>query len=210
MLGCVGKPRVMVVDDEPGMLHAVRRVLERDAELRLFESPTLALAELSSFAPELVLLDIRLPELDGFATLQRIKRQAPGTDVVFVGQAHTPGHRRQTEIMAQLEVGPLRKSIAVIGEREWVGSLLGSVMSSPVPFTTMPIVYERAFGGRPPSQWDRTAPKLDERNPVGTGYCATRRDVAGMRLPNLEDPGQRIRTWRQQPPIAGLGAIDAH
>ena len=134
----------------------------------------------------------------------------PGTDVVFVGQAHSPGHRRQTELMAHVEVGPLSKSIAVVGDREWVANLFGSVMSSPVPFTTMPVVYERAFGGRSPSQWDRTAPKLDERNPVGTGYCATRRDVAGMRLPNLEDPGQRIRTWRQQPPVAGLGAIDAH
>lgn len=134
----------------------------------------------------------------------------PGTDVVFVGHAHTPGHRRRTELSARLTVGPLSKSIVVVGDRTWKSSLLGSVMSSPEPFTTMPIVYERAFGGRPPSQWAREAPNLDERNPVGTGYCVTRRDVAGMRLPNIEDPEDRLRSWRQHAPVVGLGAIDAH
>lgn len=74
----------------------------------------------------------------------------PGTDVVFVGHAHTPGHRRQTELIARLKVGALQRSIAVVGDRSWVTSLLGSAISAPQPFTTMPIVYERAFGGRPP------------------------------------------------------------
>jgi len=134
----------------------------------------------------------------------------PGTDVVFVGHAHTPGRRRLTEMTTHLEVGALHKTMTVIGDRKWVWSLMGAVMSRPVPFERMPITYERAYGGRPPSQWKSRTPRLDERNPVGTGYCATRRDVHDMPLPNLEDPEHRIHSWRQRPPVVGLGAIDAH
>ena len=134
----------------------------------------------------------------------------PRTDVVFVGHAYTPGRRALTEMAAHLEVGTLRKTMTVIGDRQWVRTRLGTVMSRPVPFTRMPITYERAYGGQPPSQRERDDPDFDPRNPVGTGYCATRWDVHQMPLPNLEDPGQRIQSWRQRPPVVGLGAIDAH
>ncbi|MEM9461142.1 MAG: DUF2169 domain-containing protein [Myxococcota bacterium] len=134
----------------------------------------------------------------------------PRTDVVFVGHAYTPGRRALTEIAAYLEVGAVRKTMTVVGDRQWVRTRLGAVMSRPVPFVRMPIIYERAYGGQPPSQWDRDDPGLDPRNPVGTGYCATRSDVHQMPLPNLEDPGDRIQSWRQRPPVVGLGAVDAH
>jgi len=134
----------------------------------------------------------------------------PQTDVVFVGHAYTPGRRRLTEMSTHLQVGALRKSMTVVGDRRWLPGLVGTVMSRPAPFERMPVVYERAYGGRPPSQWHSSTPDLDERNPVGTGYCASRRDVREMPLPNFEDPNDRISSWRQRPPVVGLGAIDAH
>lgn len=134
----------------------------------------------------------------------------PGTDVVFVGHAYTPGRRHFSELEAVLQVGSLRKSLAVIGDRTWNSTFAGAVMSRPVPFVRLPIVYERAYGGTSPSQWGIASPEFDERNPVGTGYCVSRRNLDRLRLPNLEDPQDRIESWRHQPPIAGLGAIDAH
>jgi len=128
--------------------------------------------------------------------------EKPGTDVVFVGHAYPPNLRPLTELTSHLEVGPLRKTIAVVGDRTWVPSFFGVVMSKPVAFERMPITYERAYGGR--------SPRLDERNPVGTGYCKARRDAYDMPLPNLEDPQLRIESWRQRRPVVGLGAIDAH
>jgi hypothetical protein len=134
----------------------------------------------------------------------------PGTDVVLLGHAYAPRGRRVTELPVSVQVGHLRKTLVIIGDRQWVRGRLGAAMSKPVPFERMPLVYERAFGGCPPSQRGAERPDLDERNPVGTGYCASRRDVDQMRLPNLEDPRYRIQRWRDTPPIAGLGAIDAH
>lgn len=134
----------------------------------------------------------------------------PGTDVVFIGCAYTPGRRQLSELSTYLQVGPLRKSLTVLGDRKWVSSPVGSIISKPVPFERMPIVYERAYGGRSPSRGSSRRAAVDERNPVGTGFCASRRDVPQMRLPNLEDPHHRISSWRHRPPVAGLGAVDAH
>ncbi len=136
--------------------------------------------------------------------------EKPGTDLVFVGHAYAPSLGTVTELATRLRVGTQQKSVVVVGERKWVSTFAGTLMSPPLPFTRMPMVYERAFGGRPPSQWDCATPRLDERNPVGTGFCTRRRDAKDMPLPNLEDPEHRIRTWRDRPPVAGLGAVDAH
>jgi len=63
---------------------------------------------------------------------------------------------------------------------------------------TMPLVYERAFGG----------PSLD-RNPVGRGSRAPRasRQVEGDALPNLEDPRWPLRQFGDGPPPAGFGFV---
>lgn len=134
----------------------------------------------------------------------------PGTDVVLVGHAYAPGGRAVAELPVSVQVGPLRKAVLVVGDRKWVSTAAGVVMSRAVPFERMPLVYERAFGGCPPSQRGAARPNFDERNPVGTGYCTSRRDVDQMPLPNLESPRERIQRWRDTPAVAGFGAIDAH
>lgn len=76
--------RILVVDDEPGMLHAVRRILERSYDLRCCATAAEALAAAPGFAPELALLDVRLPASDGFELMRRMKRLIPGLDVILM------------------------------------------------------------------------------------------------------------------------------
>ncbi len=80
----MSRPRVLVVDDEPGMLHAVRRLLERDYELLCCPTPANALESAAEFAPELAMLDIRLPQADGFDLMRRLQRLIPGIDVILM------------------------------------------------------------------------------------------------------------------------------
>ena len=134
----------------------------------------------------------------------------PGTDVVGVGHAYAPHGRPVAELTASVRVGDLHKSIAVLGDRMWRKTDAGLVMTEPEPFERMPLRYERAFGGCPPSQHGQARPDRDERNPIGTGYCVVERDAEGMRLPNLEAPEARISSWPAVPPVAGFGAMDAH
>ena len=131
----------------------------------------------------------------------------PGTDVVLIGKAY-PSAKRAPVVVVSLRVAHLRKVVRVFGDRLWTRAL-GWVMSPALPFEEMPLVYERAFGG-----WDRSHPDpkqhaADERNPVGTGFAAANRNerLEGLRLPNLEDPGQCIDHWRSHPPVAGFGFL---
>lgn len=157
-----------------------------------------------------------LPSYVGEQWRSSIRRPAdvvpykPGTDVVLIGHAHAPHGWPVVEITASVKVGGVHKSVVVVGDRQWERTEAGLVISEPTPFVRMPLVYERAFGGCPPSQRGKARPDRDERNPVGTGYCVEPSDAEGMRLPNLEAPEERIRAWRDVPPVAGFGAIDAH
>jgi hypothetical protein len=129
-----------------------------------------------------------------------------GTDIVVNGSAHAPGGRPATSVDAGFRVGGLSKVLRVFGDRTW--GPMGTVISDPIPFTTMPIVYERAYGGA-----DRCSPQPDVdsyfANPVGTGFIASRASAARVALPNVEYPDQLIDTWDARPKPAGFGVIGA-
>ena len=80
-----GRPwRVLVVDDSPSTRALVRRALERDGmEVREAASGGGALAMVEADPPDIVLLDIRLPDLDGREVLARL-RQTSGLPVILL------------------------------------------------------------------------------------------------------------------------------
>lgn len=130
----------------------------------------------------------------------------PGTDVYVVGTAHSP-RGKSPYVDVGLGVGSfIRKSFRVFGDRIWRRSLGVWLATAPEPFTALPIVWERAFGGRDQAGKDPARPKVDRRNPVGTGFGATE----GSRLPNLEDLRALIRSPGSRPEPMGLGAIAPH
>ena len=78
--------KVLVVDDHPLIREALRNVLaELDAKCELLESADSAgaLGMAASHADiDLVLLDLNLPDADGFTTLEELRRRRPATAVV--------------------------------------------------------------------------------------------------------------------------------
>ena len=121
-----------------------------------------------------------------------------GTDVVLVGSAHAPGGRPVTEMLVAVSVAERRKVVRVFGDRSW--RAVTSTPSRPEPFASMPLVYERAFGGTHEPADGRGAVLAEERNPVGVGF----RD---HKLPNLEDPMKPLARQGDRPPPAGFGCI---
>lgn len=72
--GCFA-PRVLLVDDEPTNLRVLRKLLEkRGFEVATADGATEAIATARSFGPHLVLLDIMMPEVDGFEACRMLKR----------------------------------------------------------------------------------------------------------------------------------------
>jgi DNA-binding response OmpR family regulator len=66
--------RVLVVDDEPGIRHVLRGYLEVDGfEVAEAGTGEDALAQLRRRPPDVVLLDVMLPDLDGIEVLRRIR-----------------------------------------------------------------------------------------------------------------------------------------
>jgi sigma-B regulation protein RsbU (phosphoserine phosphatase) len=76
--------RILVVDDEPRVLRAVIRVLERDYEVHCAATPPEALAWAASFAPDLALLDVRMPGMDGFELRRQLAARHPDLDVILM------------------------------------------------------------------------------------------------------------------------------
>jgi sigma-B regulation protein RsbU (phosphoserine phosphatase) len=76
--------RILAVDDDPSVLHAVKRILGSQYELASASSPHEALSLAAGFRPDLALLDIRMPAMDGFELMQRLRDQQPDLDIIFV------------------------------------------------------------------------------------------------------------------------------
>lgn len=132
----------------------------------------------------------------------------PTTDILVHGSAIAPKGKRVTALEVSLRVGSINKRLRVTGDRVWEKGLHGVGMSAPKPFDEMPLTYERAYGG-----WDRSAAddklhRLDNRNPVGTGFSVRVENCPGLQLPNIEYPHQLIGRWKDRPSPAGLNAID--
>ena len=128
------------------------------------------------------------------------------TDVVLQGHAHAPGGQAVMQLDVGLRVGPVVKRLRVTGDRVWIGG----TPSEPVPFTTMPMVWERAFGGFDPGTRDTPQPQWDVRNPVGTGFVLKAAHAEGLRLPNIEYADQCVRAWDDRPQPAGFGPLCNH
>jgi len=67
---------VFIVDDEPLMLDAVQLVLEDECEVECLASATACLARLPERKPDMFLLDVLLPGVDGLELCRRIKEDA--------------------------------------------------------------------------------------------------------------------------------------
>lgn len=76
--------RILVVDDEPDLVHAVRLYLEMEGYLVFAASNGYeALEKVREKLPDLVVLDVMMPEMDGFETLERI-REAHNVPVIML------------------------------------------------------------------------------------------------------------------------------
>jgi len=77
--------QVLVVDDEPVVRHGIQRALEnRNITAKLASLGQEALDLLDHHSFDLVLLDIRLPDMDGMSVLQQIRLHSPETAVIMI------------------------------------------------------------------------------------------------------------------------------
>jgi hypothetical protein len=128
------------------------------------------------------------------------------TDVLLNGHAYAPGGLAATTVQAGFRIGDLQKYLRVTGDRVWRSGLLGINLGKCEPFTRVPISYERSYGG---TDTKAKEPKWDPRNPVGTGFVARRKHLAGQLAPNIHAASTGWTRFSRARP-AGFGAIPSN
>ncbi|MCG8613627.1 MAG: DUF2169 domain-containing protein [Pseudomonadales bacterium] len=148
----------------------------------------------------------------GFSTLLKstdLYPPRPGVDVTVLGHVHAPAGKQATQLDAGIAIANHVQRLRVFGDRVWQGG----IPSRAEPFTQMPLTYGNSFGGI--HHFDPDQPIGPEsavflaENPAGKGFAGRRgvREMEGMPLPNIEDPGALICTIKDCPRPVGLGAI---
>ena len=124
----------------------------------------------------------------------------PATDIVMLGHSCVPDNKEATQLDVSLSVGEVHKTVQVFGDRQWQDGKI----TRPAPFKTLAMVYEKAYGGVHVADGQVTT---EARNPVGRGFAGSRKatEMNGLPLPNIEDPKQLIREYRDQPTPACFG-----
>jgi hypothetical protein len=128
-------------------------------------------------------------------------RTKSGTDVLVHGCARAPDERPAGCVESGWTVGPLSKQVRVFGDWVWRKTWSGISPSEPRPFVSLPIRYERAWGGPLGVGGAR-----DAANPIGVGADPS----PGKPVPNIEHPGKPIHSPRHRDPPASFGPVPGH
>jgi DNA-binding response OmpR family regulator len=87
------KRKVLVVEDDPTIATLLNKTLERVYQVSVVNDGPSAVRKAVMMRPHLVLLDVNLPGLDGFAVAKRIKEDAnlKGVPIIFLTAQDSPG-----------------------------------------------------------------------------------------------------------------------
>jgi cyclic di-GMP phosphodiesterase len=77
-------PRILVVDDAPENLMVMESILAKDYSLKMFSDSSKALEYANANPPDLILLDVMMPKVDGFEFCRQLKANASLADVPVI------------------------------------------------------------------------------------------------------------------------------
>ena len=97
------KRKILIIDDSPVCTESLKRVLSNEYEIRVEHSGFSGLDAARVFCPEVILLDINMPDLDGFEVLKRLKSidATRGIPVIIIsGQANIKSEEKGLALSA--------------------------------------------------------------------------------------------------------------
>ena len=177
---------------------------------------TFEIGECLRIAPQqqpVVLADEYLgePGLSSLKAASEVMPLKPATDVLLIGSAYAPGSVEAVRVEVTLEVAGRKKSLVAVGDRQWHNGFFGYRPTDPIPFRTLPLVYENAYGGADVSRKDQQ-PLACEANPIGKGFYHSKgqRPADGLALPNLELAGETIKRPENRPGPGCFAPLCSH
>jgi DNA-binding NarL/FixJ family response regulator len=85
------KPRVVIVDDHDLVAEGCRKILEPECDvIGTYNDPRAFLLDVPRLNPDVVVLDVSMPRLNGLDTAREIHRLAPAVRIVFLTMSEDP------------------------------------------------------------------------------------------------------------------------
>lgn len=92
----VSRARVLLVDDHPAILHHLQRLLAEEFDVvGVAEDGESALAALAQLKPDVVVLDLSMPDMSGFDIVHQLNQSGSQTRVVFLTVHDDPDFARE-------------------------------------------------------------------------------------------------------------------
>ncbi|MFW6013602.1 MAG: response regulator [Candidatus Nanoarchaeia archaeon] len=98
------KKKILVVDDEPQIVELIQIMLGDDYDYIEANSGHEALEKASSEKPDLILLDIMMPDMDGYQVCQRLRADPKTRDIVV---AMVSAKKEDHDILQGIDVGAI-------------------------------------------------------------------------------------------------------
>ena len=77
--------KILLVDDEPDVLYTIKNILEDNGfQVDTFNDPIISLKSYTSNYYNLVILDIKMPKMDGFELYTKIREKDPKVKICFL------------------------------------------------------------------------------------------------------------------------------
>ncbi len=108
----LAKPVILCVDDEPTNLKFLMEILKEDYQVYLAPSGERALLFLNSKRPDLILLDIEMPRMNGYEVISQIKATPAWADIPIVFLTGLEGRDKEQEAFALGAVDYILKPIS--------------------------------------------------------------------------------------------------
>jgi DNA-binding response OmpR family regulator len=77
--------KILLIDDEPDLTYTIKKILEdNEFEVDTFNDPILALNNYKANLYDLVILDIKMPKMDGFELYIKLREKDPKVKICFL------------------------------------------------------------------------------------------------------------------------------
>ncbi|MFH1406545.1 MAG: response regulator [Candidatus Omnitrophota bacterium] len=80
----MGKPMILVCDDEKGVRESFNLILRKDYQLKFATNAIEAVDAIGEKQPDLLIMDIKMPKIDGIYALREIKKIHPKLKVIIL------------------------------------------------------------------------------------------------------------------------------